>query len=148
MNEARLRLANALLNNRVRRYKMRQMMMPDAKDGGRMLKLRESVLQRVEGVDELIPEEFRERRSYERTTLPIKRQTPKGEVIIQEEDQALEEAKKKEKALFFGLMDREKRMSGSGVQWYGRKRGGRRGGYTWADRKKHLMLKCMRCRKQ
>jgi hypothetical protein len=47
-----------MLNNRVRRYKLRQMMMPDSEGGGRMLETRGSVLQRVEGIDELIPEEL------------------------------------------------------------------------------------------
>jgi hypothetical protein len=65
MNEARLQPANALLNNRVRQYKMTQMMMPNAKGAGKMLELRGSVLQRVEGIDELILEEFRARRGYE-----------------------------------------------------------------------------------
>jgi len=70
MNDAGLRPAKALLNNRVQRYKLRQMMMPDAQGGGRMLEVRRNVLQRVEGIDELIPEDKPfERRSYERTTL-------------------------------------------------------------------------------
>jgi len=56
MNDAGLRPAKALLNNRVRRYKLRQMMMPDAQGGGRMLEVRRNVLQRVEGIDELIPD--------------------------------------------------------------------------------------------
>jgi len=45
-------------------------MMPDAQAGGRMLEMRRNDLQRVEGIDELIPEEYHERRRYERTTLP------------------------------------------------------------------------------
>jgi len=42
-------------------------MMPDAQGRGRMLEVRRNVLQRVEGIDELIPEDKPvERRSYER----------------------------------------------------------------------------------
>jgi len=93
MNEASLRPARALLNNRVRWYKLRQMMRPDAQGGGRMLEVRRNVLQWVEGIDVLIPEESFERRSYERTTLPTEKRRLKGEVIIQDEEQVLEEAK-------------------------------------------------------
>jgi len=39
MNNAGLRPATGLLNNRVRRYKLRQMMMPDAQGGGKMLEV-------------------------------------------------------------------------------------------------------------
>ena len=94
MNDAGLRLAKALLNNQVRRYKLRQMMMPDAQGGGRMLEVRRNVLQRVEGIDESIPEDKPfERRSFQRTTLPTEKRCLKGKVIIQDEEQALEEAK-------------------------------------------------------
>jgi len=94
INDAGLRPAVALLNNRVRQYKLRQMMMPDAQGGGRMLEVRRNVLRRVEGIDELIPEDKPfERRSYERTTLPTDKRCLKGKVIIQEEEQALKEAK-------------------------------------------------------
>ena len=69
MNDVGLRLAKALLNNRVWRYELRQMMMPDAQGGGRMLEIWRNVLQRVEGIDELILEDKPlERRRYERTT--------------------------------------------------------------------------------
>jgi len=95
MNEAGLRPAVANLNNRVRRYKMRQMMMPDAVGGGKMIETEEGVVRRVEGIDELIPEDYPfEKRSYERTTLPEVKMRLKGQVMIQEEEQALEEAKK------------------------------------------------------
>jgi ribonuclease HI len=80
---------------------MRQMMMPDAKRWGKILELRGRVLQRVEGIDELIPEEVRERRSYERTTLPMSRQTLKGKVIIQDEDKALEVPRKEREGIVF-----------------------------------------------
>jgi len=94
MNDAGSRPAVSLLNNWVRRYKLRQMMMPDAQGGGRMLEIRRNVLQRVDGIDELIPEDKPfERRSYERTTLPMEKRSLKGEVIIQDEEQALKEAK-------------------------------------------------------
>jgi len=102
MNDAGLRLAKALLNNRVRRDKLRQMMMPDTQGGGRMLEVQRNVLQRVEGIDELIPEDKPfERRSYERRTLPMENRGLKGEVIIQDEKQALEEAKVEREGLVF-----------------------------------------------
>jgi len=102
MNDAGLRLAKALLNNRVRRYKLRQMMIPDTQGGGRMLEVQRNVLQRVEGIDELIPEDKPfERRSYERRTLPMENRGLKGEVIIQDEKQALEEAKVEREGLVF-----------------------------------------------
>jgi len=85
MNDAGLRPAKAMLNNQVRNYKLRQMMIPDSTGGGSMSKTRRSVLQRVEGIDQLIPEEFLKRRSYERTTLPNSREGLKGRVMIQEE---------------------------------------------------------------
>jgi len=44
MNDVGLQLAKALLNNRLRRYKLRQMMMPDAQGGGRMLEVRRYVI--------------------------------------------------------------------------------------------------------
>jgi len=47
MNGAGLRPAKALLNNRVRRYKLRQMMMPDFQGRGRMLDIPRNVLQEV-----------------------------------------------------------------------------------------------------
>jgi len=94
MNDAGSRPATALLNNRVRRYKLRQTMMPDAQGGGRMLEIRRNVLQGVEGIDELIPEEKPfERRSYKRTTLPTEKRCLKGKVTIQNEEQAMKEAK-------------------------------------------------------
>jgi len=100
MNDAGLRPANAILNNRVRRYKMRQMMMPDATGGGRMIEMEGNVVRGVEGIDELIPEDYPlERRSYERTTLPEIKKRLKGQVIIQEEEQALEEARKEREDL-------------------------------------------------
>jgi len=57
MNDVGLRLAKALPNNRVRRYRLTQMMMPDAQGGGKMLDIRRNGLQGVEGIDELIPED-------------------------------------------------------------------------------------------
>jgi len=70
MNNAGLGLANAILNTRVRRYKMRQMMMPDATGRGKMIEMEGNVVRRVEGIDELIPEDYPlERRRYEGTTL-------------------------------------------------------------------------------
>jgi len=74
MNDAGLRQAMALLHKQVRRYKLRQMMMPDAQGRGRMLEVPRNVLQRVERIEELILEDKPfERRRYERTTLPIEK---------------------------------------------------------------------------
>jgi len=62
---AGLRTAKVILNNRVRRYKMRQMMMPNATGSGRMLDMEGNVIRRMEGIDELILENYPlERRSY------------------------------------------------------------------------------------
>jgi len=100
MNDAGIRPATAILNNQVRRYKMRQMMMPDAVGGGRMIAMEGNVVRRVEGIDELIPEDYPlERRSYERTTIPEIKKRLKGQVIIQEEEQVLEEARKERDGL-------------------------------------------------
>jgi len=52
MNDAGLRPAVSLLNNRVRWYKLRQIMMPDTQGVGRMSEIRKNVLSRVEGIDE------------------------------------------------------------------------------------------------
>jgi len=102
MNEAGLRPAKAILDNRLRRYKMRQMMMPDATGGGKMLEMEDNVVRRVEGIDELIPEDYPlERRFYEGTTLPEVRKRLKGQVIIQDEEQALKEARKGRDGLVF-----------------------------------------------
>jgi hypothetical protein len=68
------------------------MMMPDSLGGVKMIEKRGSVCQRVEGIDELIPEEFHERRSYETTSLPKQRESLEGKVIIQREEEAKEEA--------------------------------------------------------
>jgi hypothetical protein len=87
MNDAGLRPANAILNNRMRRYKMRQMMMPDAEGGGRLLEMEGNVVQRVEGIDELILEDYPfEKRRYEGTTLPEIRKRLRGQVIFQDEE--------------------------------------------------------------
>jgi len=56
----------------------------------------------VEGIDELIPENKPfERTSYERTTLPTERRCLKGEVLNQDEEQALEEARLEREGLVF-----------------------------------------------
>jgi len=86
MNDVGLRLAKALPNDRVRWYKSRQKMMPEAQGGGRMVEVQRNVLQRVEGMDELILEDKPfERRSYERLTLPTAKRCLKGKVIILDE---------------------------------------------------------------
>ena len=71
MNDAGLQPAEPLLNNRFRRYKMRQMMMPDADGGRRMLGIDGNVVRSVVRIDELIPEDRHfEKRRYEQTMLP------------------------------------------------------------------------------
>jgi ribonuclease HI len=133
MNDAGLRPANALLNNRVRRYKMRQMMMPDASGGGRMLEMEGNVVHRVEGIDELIPEDYPlEWRRYEGTTLSEVKKRLKGQVIIQDEEQALEEARKERDGLVFWTdgSRKEDEWVGCAVVW---KEGGR-----WNKRRVHL----------
>jgi len=133
MNDAGLRPAKALLNNRVPRYKLRQMMMPDAEGGGKMLEVQRHVLQRVEGIDELIADDKPfERRSYERTTLPKERRCLKGKVIIQDEKQALSEAKLERDGLVFWTdgSRKEDEWVGCAVVW---EEGGR-----WRKRRVHL----------
>jgi len=120
MNDAGLRPANAILNNRVRRYKMRQMMMPDASGGGRMIEMEGNVVRRVEGIDELIPEDYPfEKRRYEGTTLPEIKKRLKGQVIIQEEEQALEEARKEREGLVLWTdgSRKEDKWVGCAVVW-------------------------------
>jgi len=133
MNDAGLRPAKALLNNWVRRYKLRQMMMPDAQGEGRLLEIRRNVLQRVEGIDKVIPEDKPfERRSYERTTLPMEKRRLKGEVIIQDEKQALKEAKLEREGLVFWTdgSRKEDGWVGCAVVW------GEEG--RWRKRRVHL----------
>jgi hypothetical protein len=124
--------AKARLNNCVRRYKRQQMMMPDVLGGGRMLETRGSDLQRVEGIDELIPEELLERRSYERTTLPIEKESLKGKGIILEEEQAKVEAKRKGEGLVLWTNGsrRDNEWVGCAVVW---EKEGR-----WEKRRVHL----------
>jgi len=131
MNDAGLRPAEPLLNNRLRRYKVRRMMMPDFKGGGRMLETRGSVCQRVEGIDELIPEECRERRIYETTTLPKFRKSLKGKVIIQEEEEAKREAVMEREGLVFWTdgARKEDEWTGCAVVWKKEK---------WEKRRVHL----------
>ena len=73
-------------------------MMPDATGGGKMMEMEGNVVRRVEGIDELIPEDYPfEKRRYEGTTLPEIKKRLQGQVIIQEEEQALEEARKEDR---------------------------------------------------
>ena len=99
MNDAGHGAATAILNNRVRRYRTRQMMLPDATGRGKMIKMEGNVVQRVEGIDELILEEFLERRQYERTTLLTDKKVLKAKVIIQHKEQAMVKARKERKGL-------------------------------------------------
>ena len=133
MNDAGLRPANAILNTRVRWYKMRQMMMPDATGGGRRIEMEGNVVRRVEGIDELIPEDYPlERRSYERTTLPEIKKRLQGKVIIQEEEQALEEARKERDGLVLWTdrLRKEDEWVGCSVVWEEEGR--------WKKRRVHL----------
>ena len=133
MNDAGLQPAKAVLNNRVRRYKLRQIMMPDAQGGGRMLEVQRNVLQRVEGNDESIPEDKPfERRSYERMTLPMEKRPLKGEMIIQDEKQALKEAKEEWEGLVFWTdgSRKEDEWVGCAVVWEEEGR--------WKKRRVHL----------
>jgi len=120
MNDAGLRPANAVLNNRVRPYKMRQMMMPNAIGGGKIMEMEGNVVRRVEGIDELILENYPlKRRRYEGTTLPEIKKRLKGQVIIQEEKQALEEATKEREGLVFWTdgLRKEDEWVGRAVVW-------------------------------
>jgi len=120
MNDTGLRPANEIPNNQVRWYKMRQMMMPDASGGGRMIKMEGNVIRRVKGIDELIPEDYPfEKRRYEGTTLPEIKKRLKGQVIIQEEEQALEEARKERNGsvLWTDGLRKEDEWVGCAVVW-------------------------------
>jgi ribonuclease HI len=133
MNDAGLRPANAILNNRVRWYKMRQMMMPNALGGGRMLEMDGNVVHRVEGIDELIPEDYPlQWRGYAGTTLPEVKKRLKGQVIIQDEEKALEEARKERDGfvLWTDGSRKEDEWVGCAVVW---QEGGR-----WNKRRVHL----------
>jgi len=98
-----------------------------------MLDIQRNVLQRVEGIDELIPEDKPfERRSYERTTLPKEKRSLKGKVIIQDEEQALKEAKLEREGLVLwtdGSRKEDERV-GCAVVW-------KEGGF-WKKRGVHL----------
>jgi len=73
-------------------------MAPDALGGGRMLQMEGNMVHKVEGIDALIPEDYPlEWRRYEGTTLPEVKKRLKRQVIIQDEEQALEEEKKERK---------------------------------------------------
>jgi ribonuclease HI len=109
------------------------MMMPDALGGGKMLEREGNVVRRVEGIDELIPEDYPlERRMYEGTTLPEIKKRLKGQVIIQDEEQALEEAKKERDSLVLWTdgSRKEDEWVGCAVVW---EEGGR-----WNKRRVHL----------
>jgi len=108
--------------------------MPAAQGGGRMLEVRRNVLQRVEGIDQLIPEDKPfERRSYERMTLPTEKRCLKGTVIIQEEEQALKEAKLERDGLVLWTdgARKEDEWVGCAVVW-------KEGGFLEKKRRVHL----------
>jgi len=107
--------------------------MPNAQGRGRMLEVRRNVLQRVEGIDELIPEDKPfERRSYERTTLPTEKRCLKGKVIIQDEKPVLLEAKLERDGLVFWTegLRKEDEWVGCAVVWEEEGR--------WKKRRVHL----------
>jgi len=98
-----------------------------------MLEVWRNVLQRVEGINELIPEDKPlERRSYERTTLSTEQRRLKGKVIIQDEEQAMEEAKVEREGLVLWTdgSRKEDEWVGCAVVW---EEGGR-----WNKRRTHL----------
>jgi len=98
-----------------------------------MLEVRRNVVQRVEGIDELIPEDKPfERRSYERTTLPTEKRCLKGKVIIQDEKQALKEARLEREGLVFWTdgSRKEDEWVGCAVVWEEEGR--------WKKRRVHL----------
>jgi hypothetical protein len=133
MNDAGLRPVEPRLNVRVWRYKMRQMMMPDATGGGRLIEMDGNVVRRVEVIDELIPEDRPfEQRQYERTTLPEVRKSIMGKVIILEEERALEEAKKERDGLVLWTdgSRKEDEWTGCAVVW--------EEGNMWGKRRIHL----------
>jgi hypothetical protein len=120
MNHAAFRPAEALLNNQLWGYKMREMMMPDAAGGGRMFGMEGNVVRRVVGIDELIPEDHPvEKRMYDGTTFPDIRKRLRGQVMIQEEDQALQEARKDMQGLVFWTdgLRKEDEWTGCAVVW-------------------------------
>jgi len=96
-----------------------------------MLETRGNVCQRVQGIDELIPEEFRERRIYQPTTLPKVRKSLKGKVIIQEEEEAKREAVMEREGLVLWTdgARKEDEWTGCAVVWKREK---------WEKRRIHL----------
>jgi len=108
-------------------------MLPNARGGGRILEVRRNVLQRVEGIDELILEDKPfERRSYKMTTLPMEKKCLKGQVIIQEEKLARKEAKLESEGhvLWTDGSRKEDEWVGCAVVWNGEGR--------WKKRTIHL----------
>jgi len=132
MNDVGLQPAKALLNNQVRRYKVRPMMMPDSQGRGRMLEMRRNVLSQVEGFDELIPEEPFKQRSYKRATLPKTRRFLDGTVIIQDKKQAMMEAQAEREGHVFWTdgSRKEDEWVGCAVVW--------REWERWKKRRTHL----------
>jgi ribonuclease HI len=109
------------------------MMMPDALGGERMLEMEGNVVHRVEGIDELILEDYPlEWRRYEGTTLPEVKKRLKGKVIIQDEEQALGEAKEERDGLVLWTdgSRKEDEWVGCAVVW--------EEGRRWSKRRVHL----------
>jgi hypothetical protein len=99
---------------------MKQMIMPNATGGGRMRKVEGNVMRRVQGIDELIPENYSlERRMFKGTTLPEIRKRLRGQVIIQDKEQALEEARKEREGLVLWTDEsrKEDEWTGCAVVW-------------------------------
>jgi len=119
MNDGALRPATALLINRVRCSKLREMMMPDAQGGGKMIRQKGQYAHRVEGIDELITEEFLKSRQYEYATLLESRQSLGGKVIIQDEEQAKKEAEAEREGLVLWTdgLRKEDEWMGCAVVW-------------------------------
>jgi hypothetical protein len=99
---------------------MRQMMMPDATGGGNKIEMDDNVVQRVEGIDELISEDRSfEKRQYEWTTLPEIKKSLKGKVIMLEEEKGLEDARneREDLVLWTDGLRKEDEWTGCAVVW-------------------------------
>jgi len=80
---------------------------------------RGNVPQKGEGIEELIPEKFLERRGYQRTTLQISEKSLTGKVSILDEDETTENSKREREGLVLltdGLSS-ENELVGCVVVW-------------------------------
>jgi len=98
---------------------------------GKNVRKRGTILKRVDGIDELILEEFQEPRVYEKSVLPLDRRFLKGKVMIQKGEQATKEAEQERSGLVFWTdgLRRENECVGCAVIWKDDK---------WRKRRVHL----------